>query len=291
MGAIFSFFGPIGNSITNITNNLNKNITNLVITSVQTSVTNVDQNQILDVDCTQWAEDQKEGKMSCVQQAADLMKLGKSAEEAIQLCKIWENGTCGANQVNMKDLMQTKIDENMSLKIKTYIQNNIKSAIDNAASQSGSGGISNSVTSGVGSEIDNIQSAIQNYLQSSYNNISSQQTVKVKDGYVTLVTQDAFTMDFSKFTASNTVYTSSVNKIASKIKNSTQQNLGSSSIITIIVIIIIILIIGAIIVWLWQKRNSKKTSTSVPQLPNSIAPKTSTSVPQLPNSIAPKISS
>lgn len=268
MGAIFSLFGGIGNSVTNITNNINKNITNLVISSVQSSSTDISQSQTLDIDCTQWTDDQKEGKMACVEEAAQLIREGHSSEEATQICKIWEDGTCGANGVTMKGVMQSQINDDLKLKIKTYLANNIKSAIDNAANQSGAGGIGNSVTSQVGSEIDNIQGVIENYMQNDYNNISAYQSIKLKNGSISLITQDTFMDSFKSYTASNTVYTTSVNKIASTIKNATDQNLGSgNTIITIIVVIIGLLIIFGIIYWIWQKRSSKNTSTLASQPP------------------------
>jgi len=283
MGLVFSMFNA-GNSISNITNNINKNITNLVISSVQNSTTNLDQSQSLDIDCTDWVDQQTKGKIECVKEAADLIKSGKaSPEEATQLCKIWEDGSCEANQVTMKGVMQTTITSDMSLSIKTYIQNNIKSSIDNAASQSGSGGFDNSVLGEVNSEIDNIQGVIQSYLQNDYSKISSSQTIKIKNGSVNFVTQDAFMDSFKNFTASNQVYTSSVNTIASAIKNSTSQDLGNSSIITIIIVIIIILIICAIIFWLWQNRKSKNTSAE-----DSLPSQNISDPPRVPSSKFPK---
>jgi hypothetical protein len=176
-----------------------------------------------------------------------------------------------ANEVSMKGVMQTTITADMKLEIHNYLANNIKSSIDNAASQSGAGGIGNSVLSGVNGEIDNIQNIVENYLQSADNNIHGSQTINIKNAPVSFVTQDAFMTSFSSFIASNTSYTTSVNKIASAIKNSTDQNLGSGSIITIIVVIIIILIIGAIIYWLWNKKSSENVSDLAPKLAPKLA--------------------
>ena len=263
MGGLFS-------SVETITNNINKNITNLTINSIQSSSSTIDQSQTLNINCTEWVKESTVAKMACVKEIPDLIKSGMSPEKAAEVCKIYDFG-CSANNINMKGVMQNNINDDMILKIQTYLANNIKSAIDNAASQSGGISIGSTVVSSVGAEIDNIQNVIQTYLQTDFTNINGTQTIMINNAPASFITQDIFSDNFKTYTASNTVYTSSVNEIASAIKNASSQNFGGGSIITIIIVIILILIIFGIIYWIWQKRSSKKSSEP-PKLSSSEAP-------------------
>lgn len=266
--AEFQLLGPFAllippppglNSVVNITDTLNENITNLVINSVQIASTNIFQNQTLNIDCREWQKDTAEGKINCAIEFNGIM----TPEKAVEFCNTIWGSSCGANGVMMKGVMQVNIDDDMKITIKNNISSNIKTTIDNAASKtnSGLGGIGNSVTTKVSSDIENIQNILQNYIQYDYNSISQSQTINVKNAYVSLITQDVFTDAFKSFTANNNSYTTSIDNISSAIQNSSDQNLGilgGNIIITIVVVIIGILFIIGIILWILKRRSNKK---------------------------------
>ena len=250
------------NSVVNITDTVNNNITNLVINSIQIASTNLFQNQTLNIDCREWQKLTSQGLVGCASEFNGKM----TPEKAAELCNTIWGAKCGANQVSMKGVMEVKISDDMKITVKKNISDNIKTTINNAASQTNSGiiGLGNTVTTKVGSDIDNISNILENYIQTDYNNIASSQTINVKDGYVSLITQDMFINSFKSYTANNNSYISSINNISSAIQNIAEQNLGllgGNIIITIVVVIIGILIIIGVILWILKTNSKKKHHT------------------------------
>ena len=241
------------NSVINITDTLNENITNLVINSIQVSSTNIFQNQTLNVDCQEWQSKTAQGKIECAKDFNGKMP----PEKAVELCNIFWGGSCGASQVTMKGVMQVNINDDMKIKVKNNITSNLKSTITNTAATTDSGGMANTIMNNVNSDIENIQSILQNYIQYDYNTINSSQTINLKNGTISLITQDLFTDTFKRFTANNNSYTTSIDAISSAIQNSSDQNLlllGGNIIITIVVVIIGFLFIIGIILWILKNR-------------------------------------
>ena len=244
------------NSVVNITDSLNENITNLVINSIQVASTNLFQNQTLNVDCKEWQKLTAEGKIECAKDFNGTV----TAEKAVELCNIFWGGSCGANEVTMKGVMQVNINDDMKIKIKNNISSNMKTTINTTASKKDSGGIAgmgNTVTNKVSSDIENITDILQNYIQYDYNTIIASQTINLKNGTVSLITQDVFANSFKNFTANNNSYTTSIDNIASAIKVSSDQDLGmfgGNIIITIVAVIIGILVIIGIILWILKNR-------------------------------------
>lgn len=258
-----------GNSVLNISKSINNNITNLTINSIQTSSTNINQSQSLIVDCGEWNSMVTNAKIQCSHDVINSINIGKmTPQEGANYCSKIFDGTCGANGVSMKGVMQVSISEDMRTNIVSKIQNGVKGSIENAAKQStGILQFADHTTTVIDDESTNITNTLKNYIQDSYSTITSKQTIMVANAQVSLITQDTFIDDFQKKVLNSSDYSSSVNKIATAIKNSADQENGTlgggSTIIAIVVSIILILIVIGIILWFLKKKRIEQKTDSI----------------------------
>jgi len=261
-----------GNSTSNTTKNINSIVTNLTINSVQKVSTQINQEQLLNIDCTQFQEIKAKFLSDCRKDMLSLLEKGKITSDEMQKYCTDPFGSCGAKGVKVSGILQANLSSEQISQIQTEIENSLTVDIENEAKQkNGIFEFSNTTKNTVYNETNAISNIIKNFLQEDLTEIKGKQTIAVKDGYVDTINQELFSNTLTKRLQSNVEYTKAVSNIAAAIRSQASQDSGMSgdlfrNIMIIIAVIVIIMICLGVLLWFLKKtRNSDKKASVIIQ--------------------------
>jgi hypothetical protein len=247
----------MGNSVSNITKNINETVTSVINDTLQKSALDISNNQAISVNC-----DGSSLFDQCVSEMlhfcrGDTQVCG-STNDLVKLLNTSCNDhdwTCSAGNITMKNMIDLNKASQQWSQSKTDISNNITSNLTQMA-QAKLGGIQ--IGDKVTNKIKNVQKSISD-IQNIAKQISrtaqtNKQVIDISGGGANVsgvflgVTEDLVSNVLQK----NSDYTSAVNDLATTISQSA--SLSTSSIVGIVIGIIVFIIIIIIIVVVAKKK-------------------------------------
>jgi hypothetical protein len=248
-----------GHSVSDVTKNVIDSMTNVVYNGMQSAESSNRQEQIIDINCTEFHIAVIKAQGECQKYWAGL---GYTPVEVKEVCKVFSPiyFPCGAKFIEMNQVLNTKLNSTQKIKLTASVKNKIENDLITKISQSnGAFKFGNKLTSETSNLIKQTVNAFSNIEQSVYDNIDQTQAIVGGGTEIEFVTMNQATDSIRDVIQKNEALLTAIADLSNKMsKELTQKSsliigIGVGVPIAIIVIILFVYLMR----WIFKRKRSK----------------------------------